>query len=557
MKFRFISLLLVGAMMMSCDELGNLNPDEGDKENTENTGGENNGEKPGDNNGENGGEGNGDNTGDNNGEGNGGNNGGDTPVQDPLTPAESRVKLEEVSAELAELLAPDKQKELLEVIDRFYLYSDNLYMEYDSAAAVNAANAAKAAKAAKAFIAPMQAIAKGDIKAASSLTSVQETYAIGLDGALGIYAYDGAEWVYTRSETILEFRFPAGGQNVVINVTPSGEKYKYEHYYSYSEPEWDSWDEEAGEYTHYKEVNGVEIISVPGKVNASVTKGGKTLAEATVEGKYKVGGTPVNSDVKAVVGPYEVTIDADLNTTTLTNVLTFKIDGKTVFSSNSEAKGSFNLDPDFYYEKEAAWENYYEFVTIDDLKITTSILDLNLVVTGKDSRDIEDKLRKLDAVAKENESESELEPGMPYSISQNHVSKICAVINDATEIEASYGDGPVFAKIEMKATYSEEVHYDDYYWRQDDWNGDGIIQDDEMWTDWTCEYIEGYTPAPILIFEDDGASFSIAEFFNEEDFTNVISDFDNLMKLYENCLPNIWADFEEELEPDHGVEPMN
>ncbi len=544
MKFRFISLLLIGAMMVSCDEFGNLIlPDEGDKENTENTGGENNGENNGDNTG-----GNNENTG----------NEDNKPSGDPLTPEESRVKLEEVGAELTELLDPSKQAELLEVIDRFYLYSDNLVMEYDSAAAVNAANATKAAKA---YLAPMKAIANGSVKAASSLASVQETWAIGLDGALGIYAHDGAEWIYTKSTEKLEFRFMAGGDDVVINVTPSGEKYSYKR--TYIDERYDGWDDQKEEPI-YIEVEYTDIISIPGKVKATVTKGAKTLADLEINGVYKVGGNPVSSDVKLEMGPYEVTVDADLNTTALTNKLNFAIDGKPVFNSETEVKGTFNLDPDFYMDFEGIANDYiYDYIVIDDLKFTNEILDLKIAVTAKDSKDIETKIRNLEKTINDYESRKELEPEgiIPYSISQDYVSKMCAIINDAADIEASYGDSPIFAKVEMKAIYSEEVHYYDEYFGEIDYDEDGII--DEEGYDSVSKYIPGYEMAPVLVFEDDGASFSMAEFFNRNDFTNVIEDFDNLGELYGNCLPNIWADFEAEvptpIQPggDYEEEPMN
>ncbi len=517
-------------MAVSCDEFGNLATN-GGGENTENNG---NGENNGGENGENtGGNENGGNTGGNE---NGGNTG-NQPSGDALTPDESRAKLEEIGQELIALANPNKQEELLYVIDMFYLYAENLYLEYNEVPAKAAGN----------ILQPVRKIAKGNVQEIINMANAQNTYIYGIEGALGTYTHDGVEWAYTPSGSKLEFQFKAGGQNIKITIVPSGKTYTYD--FEGVERDWVDYDPEIGNI--YEETPFVATVNVPETVTATVTKGSATLLELELSGEYNVGGaSPIKNNVTLKMGSYNFTSESNITTSAITNNTVFTIDGKTVLGFNSSLNGTFSLTPEHYDNEDA--ENFYEFAVVDELNVNLNILDLKLALKGEDAMDLEKTLRKLDESISQYESETELEPGSetPYSISQEFVGKQCAAINNAVSIEASYANGPVFAKIEMIAQFYEEMRYWDEYLYDADWDGDGII--DDTYTNAEERYFDGYEPAPVLVFEDDNARFSIADYFQEDYFTNVIEDFDKLMQLYENCLPNIIEDTQIEEYPSTG-----
>ncbi len=450
------------------------------------------------------------------------------PVGDPLTPEESRTKLEETGKELTELLKPESQQELLEVINEFYAISQDMEFEYRGFIE----------QAMQTLLEPMRQVARSNVKAVSEYESVHDIYIYGLDQATGIYTHDGAQWTYTESDQKLELNFKVNGQETIISVIPSGETYEYEYTYEYTIEEWDY---ENGKYVEipYKETT---IVRVPGKIEASVVKGGNTLASLLIEGKYKVAtNDPIMTDVNLVMGSYNVKASAIVSKSAITERILFTIDGQTVLNTKAEAEGNFNLDPEYYMIDDEP-EYYSVFLNVKNAEFVTKVLDLRLAAGCKDIQKLEKDYRRLEATIAENESDYALEAGTPYSLSQPFVNDMCQLFNEGLNFEASYGDGPTFAKLQLKAQYYEKMNYWDIYnivTEEYDWDEDGIIDDTWTYHEGKDICVEGYEPMPVLVFTDDGASFSIMEFFNENDFANVIKDFDNLIALYENCLPNI------------------
>ncbi len=357
------------------------------------------------------------------------------PVGDPLTPAESRVKLEQVGKDLSNILKPDSQKEILEVIDEFYVLAEDLEVEYRGFPN----------SAAKALFAPMQQVARGQVKAAAQYASVQRTYIYGLSEVLGIYTHEGNEWKYQASNEVFELRFKVKGEEVIASVRPSGESYEYTYV-----DKWIDWEDKEREDSY--------LIKVPGKIEASVTKGGKTLANLLIEGEYKVPGqAPIYSNATLTMGSYNVKVSALLSTEKIQERILFTVDGQTVLNANAEAKGNFNLDPQ-YYLNTGDPDSYSAFIGIKNAEFVTKILDLRLAASCNDIQGVEKGYYDFEADVEKNENKTALEPGTPYSLSEPFINSVCNFFNEKITVEASYGDGPTFATLQLKAQYYDEIH---------------------------------------------------------------------------------------------------
>ncbi len=414
------------------------------------------------------------------------------PTGDPLTPNESRAKLEKIGRELITIANPDRQKELLNVINEFYLIAEDLEIQYGEAPA----------KAANAFLQPMLQACKGNVKAAADYSVVKDTYYIGLDEALGIYTHNGASWTYEESDKVLELRFKVDGQNTVFSVVPSGQTYEYSVV--------DKW-EGSISGTKYEDTY---IVKVPGTINGSVTKGTETLASLSVNGQYKVGGQePVFSDVKLIMGPYDITAHAYVGTENVISRVIFKVDGRTILNTKAEAKGNFNLDPDFYLNEDPEIDTYTGFIGLSSVEIVAKVLDLRLFAQSSGIPDFERNFINLMEAASDQDSGFS-GYGTPYTLSQNHVKKMASLINNNITNGASYENGPVFAKVEFIAQYYDYLYFQGHT-------------------------VPGYDLEPVLVFEDDGAKFSFYDFFDENIFFNVIDDYEALLDQISNCLDNI------------------
>lgn len=451
------------------------------------------------------------------------------PVGDPLTPAESRVKLEQIGKDLSNILKPDSQKELLEVIDEFYVLAEDMEIEYRG----------HIEEATKTLLDPMREVATLNVKAAADYTSFHETFIFGLDQISGIYTHDGSKWSYTANAEKLEMNFKVKGQETTIVIVPSGESYEYEYTDEHYREEWN-----GSEYVKIP-CKHTTKVRVPGKVEAGVTKGGKALANLLIEGEYKVPGqAPIYSNATLTMGSYNVKVSALLSTEKIQERILFTVDGQTVLNANAEAKGNFNLDPQ-YYLNTGDPDSYSAFIGIKNAEFVTKILDLRLAASCNDIQGVEKGYYDFEADVEKNENKTALEPGTPYSLSEPFINSVCNFFNEKITVEASYGDGPTFATLQLKAQYYDEIHYHDLCEKHEydiDINGDGIPDGTDIYYSGQERYLPGYEPLPIIKFADDGGSFSIVEFFNEKDFANVITDYENLVELYKNCLPNIVED---------------
>ncbi len=394
-----------------------------------------------------------------------------------LNADESRTRLEQTGRELVSLLNPNEQADLLEVIDRFYVIAEDIEMRYDDTAV----------KAAEAILAPMKQIGNGNAKAAMQYAQVNNTYVLGAEGAYGIYTYDEyyEEWSYTASDNTLEFRFQVNGKNTVISATASGQTYEY----TYSDECYSCTPSHKDTY----------IAKIPATVKATITKGTAKLADLSINGKYRTGGTdPVATDVRLVMGSYDIAASAYVGTDAVRNSVSMKIGGKDVWSENVEAKGNFRLDPDYYIEEgeNGDWDYISDFVNISSIGANIRILDLDITAGcsnfSKTERNFSDLM---------NQDLS----------SETLIKRLASLINSSFTNSASFG-GEEFAKLVFKAQYDE--------------------------------YGEAYYLMPVLEFTNDGAQFSIYEYFNEENFGDLTERFEDLYYQYLNCLPNIAGDLE-------------
>lgn len=440
----------------------------------------------------------------------------------PLTPEENRAKLEEIGLEAINMASPDKQADLLQVIDKFaeYVGEYNLKFDYNDDPSYRKLSPVMPVDA---LLKPVQAFCKTGNPYNLTKAVTEDSYVYEAGRAYGIYEFTGKGWKYEDSADRLSFIFPCDGQEAVATVMCSGQEYRYEYQY-----EWSDWKGSyEGDEFIYEEVEHREIydITVPAKVRATVTLDGRTLLDVEINGSYEEG-SAVSQTLSLTAGGYDVAMTLDIDNSSISQKLTFNIDGTSFITSDVTAKGTGLCSVESY-------ENNIEEM-FSSAEVTATLLDLEIhAVSGSNISIFIDELQALEEKADNNWTDNReiLEPdtNMPYWGSEKYNQEYCALINDAIAITASYSGHKPFADLKLKAMFTDNLHFSDWYYTERGY----------YTTQWRT--FSGYEPTAIIKFRNDGAEFDITDYFSEEQFSTVIDASETLSERYENYMRYIFS----------------
>ena len=439
--------------------------------------------------------------------------GGENWDNTPLTPEENRSKLEEIGLQAISMASADKQAKLLGVIDQFY----KLANDYELVLADNYADDPSYRKITPkepvyALMKSAEAFCKSGNPYLLSKAVIEESYIYEAGRVYGIYELKGGEWQYTESDEKLSFIFPCDGEEVVATISGSGEEYTYEHV-----DEWNDW-EGNDRIDTYK-------ITVPARIEASITSGSEELLYLGVNGEYNVGRNGhVNQTLDFTAGSYDIDMTVEVNSSNVSQSFTFDIDGTRLLSTNVSASGTNLTDAEYYFD------NAQDMFSGAEAKV--SVLDLNVNATCTNiSKFIGDYIRIDDEAYEWEDNPYEWEPEgvIPTWYTEEYVTELSELVNSTFSVKASYGTDDPFADFLVKPMYSNDLWFYDQYRERDEYGNITNYGGDE-------HNISGYEPSFIIKFLNDGAEYEVVDFFNEKAYADVIDAAESLVDRYEYYL---------------------
>ena len=431
------------------------------------------------------------------------------------------------------MATPDKQVDLLKAIDKFYEYISEYNLDFrgdfeDSGSSYRQINP----------IQPVDALMKAAKAFAStgnpyilSKAVIEDSYIYEASRVYGIYEFTGSEWEYTASDSELTFIFPCEGKEIKATasfipatVSGSGKEYSYsfeDEYYNRYNGHYDENGNWVGDSDHY--IDHI-TITVPARIEASITSDSESLLSLEVEGEYNEG-SRVEQTLSLVAGSYDVDMSLEITNSRISQNFTFDIDGTRFLSTEVSASGTGLCSADSY-------ENNIEDM-FSDANVKVSVLDLNVVAesNGNISSFISD-YTDMENNAYDWEDDPEvLEPDSnlpPTWASEDYITDVCDLINSNFTVTASYGSRDPFADFKAKPMYSGDIYFSDEY----------LYSDNSGYTypRYEGRYISGYETSFIIKFRDDGAEYEIVDFFNEDDYASVVDAAESLAERYEYYL---------------------
>ena len=444
----------------------------------------------------------------------------------PLTPEENRAKLEQIGLDAINMATPDKQADLLKVIDKFYEYTNEYYLDFrgdfeDSGSSYRRINPIQPVDA---LMKAARAFANTGNPYILSKAVIEDSYIYEASRVYGIYEFAGDGWEYTASDSELTFVFPCEGKEITATVSGSGKEYSYsfeDEYYNRYNGHYDENGNWVGDSDHYIDYI---TITVPARIEASITSDSESLLSLEVEGEYNEG-SRVEQTLSLVAGSYDVDMSLEITNSRISQNFTFDIDGTRFLSTEVSASGTGLCSADSY-------ENNIEDM-FSDANVKVSVLDLNVVAesNGNISSFISD-YTDMENNAYDWEDDPEvLEPDSnlpPTWASEDYITDVCDLINSNFTVTASYGSRDSFADFKAKPMYSGDIYFSDEYLYSDN--------SGYTYTRYEDRYISGYETSFIIKFRDDGAEYEIVDFFNEDDYASVVDAAESLAERYEYYL---------------------
>ncbi len=449
------------------------------------------------------------------------NPGGNIDDTTPLTPEENREKLEQIGLKAISMASPDKQVDLLHVIDEFYKLVDQYPFEFIYEMEDPSYRKISPVDPISALLSPVRAFCESGSPYMLSKAVIEDSYFYEAPRAYGIYEFDGTgkEWKRKDSDDRLSFIFPYDGQTVEAVVSASGQEYSYEFddEYSYSDEYYDGNGNWVSEEEHY--IDHI-TITVPAHIEASVKLGGRDLLAIEVDGEYNVGNGPVKQTFSLTAGSYDVDMNLEITDSRVSQAFSFDIDGTRLLSTEVSGEGSHLCDVDYYQDNV---QNMFE-----GAEAHVSVLDLNVDARCTDISTFVNDYLEMDEAAYDwddpdvLESEDKLPPTWA---TEDYVNDLCDMINSTFTVEASYGSAEPFADFIAKPMFSNEIYYYDRYYYESEW-GDGY----QTGQSGECS---GYETTYVIKFKNDGAEYEIVNFFNETDYASVVDAAEDLADRYE------------------------
>ena len=444
----------------------------------------------------------------------------------PLTPEENRAKLEQIGLDAINMATPDKQADLLKVIDKFYEYTNEYYLDFrgdfeDSGSSYRRINPIQPVDA---LMKAARAFANTGNPYVLSKSVIEDSYIYEASRVYGIYEFAGDGWEYTASDSELTFVFPCEGKEITATVSGSGKEYSYsfeDEYYNRYNGYYDENGNWVGDSDHYIDYI---TITVPARIEASITSDSESLLSLEVEGEYNEG-SRVEQTLSLVAGSYDVDMSLEITNSRISQNFTFDIDGTRFLSTEVSASGTGLCSADSY-------ENNIEDM-FSDANVKVSVLDLNVVAESNgnissfisDYTDMENNAYDWEDDPSKWESDSDLPPTWA---SEDYITDLCDLINSNFTVTASYGSRDPFADFKAKPMYSGDIYFSDEY----------LYSDNSGYTypRYEGRYISGYETSFIIKFRDDGAEYEIVDFFNEDDYASVVDAAESLAERYEYYL---------------------
>lgn len=437
------------------------------------------------------------------------------PVDDSsLTPSQQKQKLIDVAEEFNSKVSIHDHEDIVRMIDR-YTYE---FIDYDFDEDLFDVNSRRELKD---LIGLTGKIAKGDLQAAREWrTRALDIYS--LADYTGVFQVNTRteEWERVANADYLEFRYPAEDMD----------------YY----------------YVRITHKNGNQSVTeddvkiiIPDEVVITGLKGKTELFKARLDNTVDRDQKIVDILFHFVAGEYVVDDVFRVRDSYLSDDVTLTVKGETLLTANAKINGTRLLDVDNWKEEvENSTENdwYYDPVTGDYVEINGN-LDNNIVshfINGVTDVDLLGKLQakaKMSALSKIYDI---LETDDYYDNSKMVIDK------DKRVIYRYYNDPDIVdKKVSTLNNYSDASFY---------YDGNNILQgyflfdmdedvdeyhSDGYWDEKANEYVNfshtakhiDYEIMPLLVFPD-LTSFAITDYFNETNFSKLITDYEDLIDSF-------------------------
>lgn len=402
---------------------------------------------------------------------------GENEQKSELTPDECKARMDQIGQKAIGKVNANTHKDLLITIDRFCEFLD--YGDIDIERDVT--------KAAKAFSKSIKSIvSKSRLDEVSKMSSEDsELYA--LTQYYGIYTYNEYTqyWDYENSNNSLEFHFNIDGSEAVVKAFASGKETNYNPYPGYE-------------------------VKVPENAEAYITLDNKELANVKI--KFNVNDAEKSVKINATVAAsgYVFSQDINVNKQNGNSISLFTINGEQMVKCTANISGNNMTDPD-NIENSAEGDG-----DIQDLfnNAKAEVVIMNDATIKAECSNIKDFVDELNRIDEECDYYDEYK--------EEYNTKICDAYNKYLSVKLFYNDRPneLVANLGMDLEFDEEDGYYDY--------------EKNEWIEGTYDY------TLIITFTNDDSKYDIESYFDEDYFSKLIDDAEDLADRYESFFNYLW-----------------
>lgn len=402
---------------------------------------------------------------------------GENEQKSELTPDECKARMDQIGQKAIGKVNANTHKDLLITIDRFCEFLD--YGDIDIERDVT--------KAAKAFSKSIKSIvSKSRLDEVSKMSSEDsELYA--LTQYYGIYTYNEYTqyWDYENSNNSLEFHFNVDGSEAVVKAFASGKETNYNPYPGYE-------------------------VKVPENAEAYITLDNKELANVKI--KFNVNDAEKSVKINATVAAsgYVFSQDINVNKQNGNSISQFTINGEQMVKCTANISGNNMTDPD-NIENSAEGDD-----DIQDLfnNAKAEVVIMNDATIKAECSNIKNFVDELNRIDEECDYYDEYK--------EEYNTKICDAYNKYLSVKLFYNDRPneLVANLGMDLEFDEEDGYYDY--------------EKNEWIEGTYDY------TLIITFTNDDSKYDIESYFDEDYFSKLIDDAEDLADRYESFFNYLW-----------------
>lgn len=398
-----------------------------------------------------------------------------------LTPDECKARMDQIGQKAISKVNANTHKDLLITIDRFCEFLDygGIDIERD------------VTKAAKSFSESLKSlVSKSRLDEVSKMSSnSSELYA--LTQYYGIYTYNEYTqyWDYENSDNSLEFHFNVDASEAVVKVFASGKETNYNPYPGYE-------------------------VKVPENAEAYITLDNKELASVKINFNVNDAEKSVKINATVDASGYVFSQDINVNKQNGTSLSQFTINGEQMIKCTANISGNNMTDPD-NIENSAEGDG-----EIQDLfnNANAEVVIMNDATIKAECSNINNFIDELNRIDEEYDYYDEY--------LEEYNTKICDVYNKYLSVKLFYNDRPneLVANLGMDLEFDEDEYYG-YY--------------DEDKHEWV-EKQGAYDYTLIITFTSDDSRYDIESYFDEDYFSKLIDDAEDLADRYESFFRYLW-----------------